>query len=128
MTATPQAPTTNPTDRSAGAVFDQGALAQLRYHVRWSASLAAEGHSADSAQHAMLAGALLDVLGGRELESATTAFDLPDVPAATAPGATAQRERAVQLGLQMVSHFTSDGRHDLADLYHEATHRVRTGA
>jgi hypothetical protein len=129
MTATPQPPITNDATRPAngGAGFDQGSLAQLRYHVRWSAALAADGHSADSAQHAMLAGALLDVLGGPELEAATMAFDLPEVTAPTSPASSAQRERAVQLGLQMVAHFTSDGRHDLADLYHEATHRIRTG-
>jgi hypothetical protein len=127
MTAPTDRPTMTGTDDPVIA-FDQGALAQLRYHVRWSASLAADGRSDDSAHHAMLAGALLDVLGGAPLAAAATAFDLPDVPPPTTPAAAAQRERAVQLGLQMVSHFTSDGRHDLADLYQDATHRIRTSA
>ncbi len=29
-----------------------------------------------------------------------------------------------RLGFQLVSHFTSDGRHDLADLYQETTRRI----
>ena len=30
----------------------------------------------------------------------------------------------MELGFQLVSHFTSDGRHDLADLYLETTRRI----
>lgn len=109
-----------------GAIsIDDGQLGQLAYHIRWSAALAAGGHTSSAAQHALLAAALLDVVGGAALRAASSALDLPEV--ATAPSredAMAQRNAAVELGYQFVSHFTSDGRYDLADLYAEATRRI----
>jgi hypothetical protein len=107
--------------------IDNDRLGQLCYHVRWSAALAADGRTGDSAPHAILAGALLDVLGGEQLAAASAALDLPDVVSDhSSATAAAHREAAQQLGLQLVAHFTSDGRHDLADLYHEAARRVAT--
>lgn len=123
MAATQTTPGSNAT--AAGIIMDNSTLGQLWYHVRWSAALAADGRTGDSAPHAILAGALLDVLGGEQLTAASAALDLPDVTSDHASTtATAHREAATQLGLQLVAHFTSDGRHDLADLYHEATRRV----
>lgn len=106
-------------------VLDDGQLGQLAYHIRWSAALAAEGQHANAAQHAIIAEALLEVLGGDALRAASAALDLPDVDAKpSSDEAIAQREAAVRLGFQLVSHFTSDGRHDLADLYQETTRRI----
>jgi hypothetical protein len=123
MAATQTTPGSDAT--APGITMDNGQLAQLCYHVRWSAALAADGRTGDSAPHSILAGALLDVLGGEQLTAASAALDLPDVTTDHASAtATAHREAAAQLGLQLVAHFTSDGRHDLADLYHEATRRV----
>lgn len=105
--------------------IDDGQLGQLAYHIRWSAALAAGGHLTSAAQHALLAAALLDVVGGAALRVASSALDLPEVASMpTRDEATAQRNAAVELGYQFVSHFTSDGRHDLADLYSEATRRI----
>ncbi len=111
---------------SAGAsvTVDHGALGQLAYHVRWSAALAAGGRGEDSVPHAMLAAALLDVLGGPALESAISTFDLPPIIDPSGASTEKQRDVAVQLGLQLVAHFTSEGRHDLADVYQEATRRI----
>jgi hypothetical protein len=114
-------------DRShtaGGVIIDDGQLAQLAYHVRWSAALAAEGHPTIAAQHAIMADALLDVLGGEALRSAGSALDLPEVIAQHSDAATAQRAAAMELGFQFVSHFASDGRYDLADLYMETTRRL----
>ena len=106
-------------------ILDDGQLGQLAYHIRWSAALAAEGQHTNAAQHAIIAEALLDVLGGDSLRAASSALDLPDVDARSwSDAAIAQREAAVELGFQLVSHFTSDGRHDLADLYQETTRRI----
>ena len=110
---------------SGAIVLDDGQLGQLAYHVRWSAALAAQGQVDSAAQHAIIADALLDVLGGEALRAAGSALDLPDVVATPASAATTiQREAATELGFQFVSHFTSDGRYDLADLYLEATRRI----
>ena len=111
--------------RADAVTVDHGMLAQLCYHVRWTATLSTNERGRDAAPHAIIAGALLDVLGGDELKRATTALDLPDVAVDhTSSSAGAHRADAVELGLQLVSHFTSDGRHDLADLYQEATRRI----
>jgi hypothetical protein len=112
--------------RSTGAVvLDDGQLGQLAYHIRWSAALATEGRVANAAQHAIMADALLDVLGGEPLKAASHALDLPDVDAMqSSQTSVAHRAAAVELGFQLVSHFTSDGRHDLADLYLETTRRI----
>ncbi len=116
-----------PTDRAVtGAVsIDDGQLGQLAYHVRWSAALAADGDTANAALHAIIAEVLLDILGGQSLRAASSALDLPDVLAKPASDAAlAQRAAAMELTYQFVSHFTSDGRHDLADLYLETTRRI----
>ncbi|MEK7426037.1 MAG: hypothetical protein AAB131_19610 [Actinomycetota bacterium] len=108
-----------------GITFGHDTLGQLAYHVHWSAALAAAGRGEEAAPHTILAGTLLDVLGGEPLRAAAAAFDLPEVvddrSSATAKG---HRAVAVQLGLQLVAHFTSDGRHDLADVYQEVTRRI----
>jgi hypothetical protein len=112
-------------DKVGSITIDDGSLGQLAYHIRWSAALAGSGQTTSAAQHALLAAALLDVIGGAELRDASSALDLPDV--ASAPpsvDAAAQRAATVELGYQFVSHFTSDGRYDLADLYAEATRRI----
>lgn len=111
---------------TAGEIaVDDGQLGQLAYHIRWSAALAAGGHTASAAQHALLAAAMLDVIGGQALRDASSALDLPDVAAAPAcEDAVAQRNAAIELGYQFVSHFTSDGRYDLADLYAETIRRI----
>lgn len=112
--------------RMIGAVIlDDGQLGQLAYHIRWSAALAAEGRVDNAAQHAIMADALLDVLGGEPLKAASEALDLPDIVAKPwSPTAAAHQAAALELGFQLVSHFTSDGRHDLADLYLETTRRI----
>ena len=112
--------------RATGAVvLDDGQLGQLAYHIRWSAALATEGRVANAAQHAILADALLDVLGGEALKAASQALDLPDIVSKpSSQTAMAHRAAAMELGFQLVSHFTSDGRHDLADLYLETTRRI----
>ncbi len=115
------------TENATGAkiVFDDGQLGQLAYHVRWSAALASQGQGVSATQHAIIADALLEVLGGEALRSARTALDLPDVVSTPASQADAtQRAGAIELAFQFVSHFTSDGRHDLADLYLETTRRI----
>jgi len=122
METTQQTPTAG--EKPGGIVIDDGQLGQLAYHIRWSAALAAGGQSASAAQHALLAGAMLDVLGGETLRSASSALDLPDVVVSDSAAAAAQRAGAIELGYQFVSHFTSDGRHDLADLYLETTRRI----
>ena len=110
---------------SGAIVLDDGQLGQLAYHVRWSAALAAQGQVDSATQHAIIADALLEVLGGEALRAAGSALDLPDVVATPAsPATTIQRGAATELCFQFVSHFTSDGRHDLADLYLEATRRI----
>ena len=110
---------------TSAVVLDDGQLGQLAYHIRWSAAMAIEGRVANAAQHAIMADALLDVLGGEPLKAASHALDLPDVDATQASQTSvANRAAAVELGFQLVSHFTSDGRHDLADLYLETTRRI----
>lgn len=112
-------------DQVGTIMIDDGRLGQLAYHIRWSAALAASGQTASAAQHALLAASMLDVIGGDELRNASAALDLPDVVAMPASvDATSQRAASVELGYQFVSHFTSDGRYDLADLYMEATRRI----
>jgi hypothetical protein len=116
-----------PMDRglSGAVIIDDGQLGQLAYHIRWSAALAADGESANAALHAIIADALLDILGGQPLRAASSALDLPDVVAKPpSEAALAQRAAAMELSYQFVSHFTSDGRHDLADLYLETTRRI----
>lgn len=118
------APQTHSID-DAGVTFDPGALGQLAYHVRWSAALAAAGHGERVAPHAIIAGTILEVLGGEPLKAAVAALDLPDAGSEhDSASATAHREAAMQLGQQLVSHFTSDGRGDLADLYQEVTRTI----
>ena len=116
----------SPANSPTGAVvLDDGQLGQLAYHIRWSAALAAEGRVDNAAQHAIIADALLDVLGGEALKAASEALDLPDIVAKpSSEAARAHRAAAMELGFQLVSHFTSDGRHDLADLYLETTRRI----
>jgi hypothetical protein len=115
----------SPVGDTAGSItIDDGRFGQLAYHVRWSAALAASGQTSSAAQHALLATALLDVIGGAELREASSALDLPDVVMPATTESTAQRSATVELGYQFVSHFTSDGRYDLADLYLEATRRI----
>jgi hypothetical protein len=110
---------------SPGVVIDDGALSQLAYHVRWSAALVASGQVISAAHHAIIAGAMLEVLGGDALRATTRALDLPEVHVAASPSAlSAQRSAAIELSYQFVSHFTSDGRHDLADLYTETARRI----
>ncbi len=110
---------------TGGVVLDDGQLGQLAYHIRWSAALAAEGRVNNAAQHAILADALLDAIGGAPLKAASEALDLPDIVAKpVSEVAAVHRAAAMELGFQLVSHFTSDGRHDLADLYLEATRRI----
>jgi hypothetical protein len=123
MEATMHQPSTAEPSR---ITIDDGQLGQLAYHIRWSASLAASGQTVSAAHHAIIAGAMLDVIGGDALRVASSALDLPEVLAATSPSdVEAQRAAATQLSYQFVSHFTSDGRHDLADLYLETTRRIR---
>jgi hypothetical protein len=104
--------------------LDEGQLGQIAYHVRWSAALCAQGASASAAHHALVAAALLDVVGGESLQAARSALDLPEVTKASSVVENAQRSAAMELAHQFVSHFTSDGRHDLADLYSEARLRI----
>lgn len=114
-----------PVGEQAGSItIDDGRLGQLAYHIRWSAALAASGQTASAAQHALLAASMLDVIGGAELRNASAALDLPEVVSMPSPVGASQRSATVELGYQFVSHFTSDGRYDLADLYSEATRRI----
>jgi hypothetical protein len=119
MDATQNATGTRPT---GGVTFDHATLGQIAYHLRWSAALAAEG-AGDPAPHAILANSLLEALAGDDLRRAVGALDLPDVRVAPSPSTatSARLDAATQLGLQLVAHFTSEGRHDLADLYQVAT-------
>jgi hypothetical protein len=104
--------------------LDHGTLGQLAYHVRRAASLAARGRGDEGAPHAILAGALLDVIGGEPLAQAVAALDLPDAADGGPPTTSVPRTQAMQLGVQLIAHFTSEGRHDLATLYQDATAKV----
>lgn len=97
------------------------ALGQLAYHVASAAHLADGEQPADSVPHAVLSWALLQALGGGRLEAVTDELDLPDHPASlrSASGRTTRR-RAEELALQLCAHFTSEGRHELAQLYQDA--------
>ncbi len=72
----------------------------------------------------MVAAALLDTVSGGVLAGVDSALDLPDVVVDQSDTARRHQATAVELGLQLVSHFTSDGRHDLADIYQQATTRL----
>ena len=113
------------TPQSEGVLLDHGSLGQICYHLRWSAALSARGDTDQAVPHAILAGALLDVIGGEQLRTASSTLDLPEAIAdPSSPRIATHRATTVELGLQLVSHFTSDGQHRLADLYQEATRRV----
>ncbi|MEZ5219304.1 MAG: hypothetical protein R2705_14985 [Ilumatobacteraceae bacterium] len=107
--------------------LDIGALGQLSYHLQCAAALSADGASDQAAGHTLLSWALLDALGGAALTEAVDALDLPrGVGDLRASGATRVRAHADELGLQLLAHFTSEGRHDLASLYREACDRMVT--
>ena len=54
------------------------ALGQLAYHVACSAHLAAGERSDECVPHAVLSWALLEAIGGEQLDAAISGFDLPD--------------------------------------------------
>ena len=97
------------------------ALGQLAYHVACSAHLAAGERSDECVPHAVLSWALLEAIGGEQLDAAISGFDLPDdIGDIRAPAAKPIRERAEELALQLCAHFTSEGRHDVGQLYQDA--------
>jgi hypothetical protein len=109
--------------------LDVAALGQLAYHSRCAAALAAEGSGDAAAPHALLSFALLHSLGGAELERTMHALDLPDtVGDFKGPKGERVRATADELALQLVAHFTSEGRHDLAGLYTDACDLMRATA
>lgn len=109
--------------------LDHATLGQLAYHLRCSAGLTCSGGTDESAAHALLGWALIETIGGEELDLAMAALDLPDrVGDLSAPGGRHILAQAQQLALQLVAHFVSDGRHDLAGLYQGAFDRITTVA
>jgi hypothetical protein len=101
-------------------VVAPAALGQVAYHLRCSAGFALDGATESSAGHAVLAWALLDAVGGAALRDAVAALDLPDIAAAGGDVPVAMRRMTEELALQCCGHFTSEGRHDLAQLYQDA--------
>lgn len=92
--------------------------AQLRYHVELAARTAAAGELTRSAAETMLVWGVIRSMGlpaGAE----DAPEDLPDLPDWPAGGSTAVREGR-DLALAMESHFQSEGRHALVDLYERA--------
>ncbi len=112
---------TTPTGSAPGISLDHGTIGQLSYHLRCSAALACAGDAQGSAAHTLLAWAMFDVMGGEQLRTAVAVLDLPDqVGDLHSEGGRPVLAAAQQLALQLVSHFTSTGRHDLATLYQDA--------
>lgn len=100
-------------------------LGQLAYHVACAANLAAGPRPDDCVPHAVLSWALLGAIGGDGLEVALTGSDLPqEIGDIRSPAAAPIRERAEELALQLCAHFTSEGRHDLSQLYQDAYARL----
>lgn len=105
------------------------ALGQLAYHVACAAHLAAGERSEDCVPHAVLSWALLEAIGGDRLDSAIAGFDLPDeVGDIRSPAGKPIREHAEELALQLCAHFTSEGRHDVGQLYQDAYERLTAPA
>jgi hypothetical protein len=102
------------------ALTETDVLAQLAYHMRCSAGLAADGDRDACVPHAVLAWALLEAVGGQPLHEAIDALDLPDDLGDVHGGSRAFRRPTAELALQLCAHFTSEGRHDLAGLYQHA--------
>lgn len=112
---------TTSTGSADAPALDHGTIGQLSYHLRCSAGLACSSDVAGAAAHTLLSWALLDVIGGDELRTAVTVLDLPDhVGDLGCDTGRPILASAQQLALQLVSHFTSTGRHDLAGLYQDA--------
>jgi len=106
----------------SGAVsLDPTVLGHFAYHVRCAAGLTAADRAQEAAAHTFLAWALLDALGADQVHQAVRALDLPDqVGDLAAVAGHPARATASQLAVQLVAHFTSEGRHDLAELYTRA--------
>ena len=101
------------------------ALGQLAYHIACAAQLAASDQADECVPHAVLSWALLEAIGGDNLDASTTGFDLPDdIGDIGKPTAHHVRERAEDLALQLCAHFTSEGRNDVAELYQTAYDRL----
>lgn len=101
------------------------ALGQLAYHVATAAQLAVTDRSDDCVPHAVLSWALLEAIGGDRLGGAIDGFDLPNEFGDVAgPAGKHIRERAEELALQLCAHFTSEGQHDVSQLYHDAYGRL----
>lgn len=101
------------------------ALGQLAYHVACAAHLAAGERNDECVPHAVLSWALLEAIGGDQLDAAISGFDLPDdVGDIRSPTAKPIRARAEDLALQLCAHFTSTGRHDVGQLYQDAYERL----
>jgi hypothetical protein len=105
---------------SDALTVEPAALGQIAYHLRCSAGFAVDGAAESSAGHAMLAWALLGAVGGDALRDAVAALDLPDVGAGDDAVPTSLQRTTEELALQCCAHFTSEGRHDLAQLYQDA--------
>lgn len=107
---------------------DVDVLGQIAYHVRCAAGLAATGSAENGARHAVLSWALLETAGGRPVREAIDSLDLPDdVGDVRGEAATALRRGTEELALQLCAHFTSEGRHRLAQLYQDAYQLLVTG-
>jgi hypothetical protein len=105
--------------------LDADVLGQVAYHVRCAAGLAAVGRSEECARHALLSWALLEAVGGDALRDAVGALDLPDdVGDVNGTAAGPVRRTTEELALQLCAHFTSEGRHRLAEVYQGAYQRL----
>jgi hypothetical protein len=109
------------TKNAAAVTIDLAVLGQLAYHVNRVAVTAGEDGDA-CVTHAALSWALLNSIGEGELAALIDELDLPDV--GTAAGSEMIQRRAGHLALQLCSHFTSEGQHELAGLYHDAYQRI----
>ncbi len=102
------------------------ALGQLAYHVACAAHLAAGERSDSCVPNAVLGWALLETIGGEQLDAAINGFDLPDeIGDIRSPAAEPIRDRAEET-LQLCAHLTSEGRHDVGQLYQDADERLKS--
>jgi hypothetical protein len=113
--------TTIPAPSQPAGSLEPVALGQIAYHMRRAAALAIDGQLEPSAGHSLLAWALLEDLGGAELQESLRALDLPDdLGELDVAVPSSLRRTGEELALQLCAHFTSEGRHDLAELYQQA--------
>ena len=113
--------TTTPAPSQPFGSSEPVALGQVAYHMRRAAGLAIDGQVEPCAGHALLAWALLEGVGGEALQESLRSLDLPDdLGELDVAVPSPLRRTGEELALQLCAHFTSEGRHDLAELYQQA--------